>query len=171
MKKGFTLIELITTFALTSTIIIILLNIVILIKNIYSKYDIKTRLLIEQASLSAVLNDRINFDNISLNYYEDNSDSLDCEYNYCYSFYFNDDTHSTLSISDNKIIFINYNGLNEISKKYEYKLYENTSIDTSSSHLNENLIEDNKLINLKISIKNKYYPKEDFGVNLIHIEV
>ena len=36
-KKGFTLVELITTFALATVIIVLLINIVLLIKNIYSK--------------------------------------------------------------------------------------------------------------------------------------
>ena len=55
-KKGFTLIELITTFALASVLIIILINIIIVIKNVYSKNDIRSELLIEQSNLSNLIN-------------------------------------------------------------------------------------------------------------------
>ena len=51
-KKGFTLIELITTFALASVIIVILVNIIGIIKEMYVKTDVKSKLLVEQSNLS-----------------------------------------------------------------------------------------------------------------------
>ena len=66
-KKGFTLIELITTFALASVLIIILINIIIVIKNIYSKNDIRSELLLEQSNLSNLINKK--FDKDFLNSY------------------------------------------------------------------------------------------------------
>ena len=53
-NKGLTLVELITTFALTSVIVVLLINIVVVIKNVYSKSDIKTELYINQSNLSNV---------------------------------------------------------------------------------------------------------------------
>ena len=46
-KKGFTLVELITTLALTSVIVILLINVVLVINNVYSKSSIKTELYIK----------------------------------------------------------------------------------------------------------------------------
>ena len=58
-KKGFTLVELITTFALAAVIIAILINIVLIIKDIYVKYEIKTEMLIKQGELNSVINEKI----------------------------------------------------------------------------------------------------------------
>ena len=44
MKRGFTLVELITTFALTAVIIVLLLNVVIIIRNLYTSSNVKTQL-------------------------------------------------------------------------------------------------------------------------------
>ena len=55
-NKGFTVVELITTFAVASAIALVLFNIVLIIKNLYSNSNIKTNLLINQGNLSEQFN-------------------------------------------------------------------------------------------------------------------
>ena len=50
-NKGLTLIELITTFALSAVIIVLLINVVVSIRNVYSKVSVKSDLYITQSNL------------------------------------------------------------------------------------------------------------------------
>ena len=57
-KNGFTTVELIVTFTLVSVITYFLLEIIIVLKNIYSDSGIRTNVLTQQALLS----EKINYD-------------------------------------------------------------------------------------------------------------
>lgn len=153
-KKGFTLIELVTTFALATVIIILLLNIVSLIKNIYVKYDIKSNLVIEQSNLSKIINEQ--FNNKLANYTSCNDSE------FCYSFTFKDNSEVKLIVKENLIRFGNYT----------YKLPNNTVVDNPSITREYVDLEDvsntNNFLNLKIPIKTKKYPKLDFGIDLVY---
>ena len=154
-NKGFTLIELITTIALSSVVIILLLNIIILIKEIYIETNLKTELYVNQSNLSNVLNEK--FKNNELYSSEDCSESNQI---FCYSFSFNNDETIELSVTENKIKFGNY----------VYNIPENVTVDmkgvfyTSSSHTSS--IYD--IYQLKIPIVSKLYPNIDFGINLVY---
>jgi hypothetical protein len=154
-KKGFTLIELITTFALTSVIIIILINIVIVIKNIYTKNDVKSELLIEQSNLSNLINKKFDVD--FLNSYTQCNDS-----EFCYTFYFVDGTSSKLVVTDNYIKF----------DSYVYKFKKGTTSQNPTLQLLDTEALSGSLANgflvIKIPIKNKLYPNEDFGINIVY---
>lgn len=67
-KKGFTLVELIVSFALISTISIFLFQIVSIISNIYSEKGIKTELILQQSNISNVINKDIYLNEQSGNY-------------------------------------------------------------------------------------------------------
>ena len=155
-KRGFTLIELITTFALATVIIILLVNVIIVIKNIYSKNDIKSQLLIDQSNLSNVINKRLIED--SLDTYTSCNDS-----NFCYNFNFVDGTSSKLVVAKDSIKFDNY----------VYKIEKGCTIETpiidiiidievSSSDQN------NSFLILKIPIKHKLYPNKNFGIDIVY---
>jgi len=154
-KKGFTVIELITTFALSTVIIIILVNVVLMIKNIYSENDIKSELLIEQSNLSNIINKKIIKDNLKT--YEVCSDS-----SFCYKFEFVDGTTSTLVVGDDYIKF----------DSYVYKIKSGTSIGDSTFEIidvNVSSTEvNNSILVIKIPIINKIYPNDDFGINIVY---
>lgn len=145
-KKGFTLVELITTFALASVILILLINVVVLIKDIYTKSDIKTQLLIGQANLSNSLNSKIR--NGNLNSYSECSDSTD----FCYDFSFKDGNSIKLKVTNSEVIFGNF----------VYKVKSGTKILTPS------LTDTLDFLVIEIPIENKLYPNEDFGINLVY---
>ena len=157
-NKGFTLVELITTFAITSVIIIILMNVIVIIKDILSNTEIKTELYINQWNLSNAINSRIRNNENHLIEYDTCEDA-----SFCYMFTFEDYTTSKLMIEDSVITF----------DKYVYKLDKNTKVidptletiadtSTSNTHLD--------LIVLKIPIKSSIYPDLDFGITSIYLK-
>lgn len=145
-KKGFTLIELITTFALASVILILLINVIVLIKNVYTKSNTKTELLINQANLSNSLNSKLKKDNIKS--YESCTDG-----NFCYEFTLSDDSVVRLEVFNTKIKFGNF----------VYTLVDDTTIETPS------LIDDKEFLVIKIPIKNKLFVNRNFGINLVYV--
>lgn len=153
-KKGFTLIELITTFALATVIIIILLNIISIIKNIYVQNNIKSSLAIEQSNLSKFMNEKFNN---KLQYYVACSDS-----DYCYIFSFENEESIKLVVEEDNIRF----------GEYTYKLDKNTKVKNPTLNreyvdINDTSNTDNFLV-INIPIVNKLYPKLNFGINLVY---
>ena len=156
-KNGFTLVELITTFALTAVIIVLLINVVIIIKNVYSNTNIKTELYINQSNLSNVLNKKISTDN-----FKSYEDCVETEYLLCKKINFVDDSSATLMVSEKSIQF----------GDYVYNLSEGTSVNNPEfieEYLSQtNLTKNNTFIVIKIPIKNELYPNIDFGINLVY---
>lgn len=154
-KKGFTLIELITTFALASVLIIILINIIIVIKNVYSKNDIRSELLIEQSNLSNLINKK--FDKDFLNSY------FPCnETDFCYTFNFVDGSSSKLVVSDEYIKF----------DSYMYKFKKGTKATNPTLELFDTEALSGSLTNgflvIRIPINTKLYPNENFGIDIVY---
>ena len=153
-RKGFTLIELITTFALATVIIIILLNIVSIIKNIYVQNNITSTLAIEQSNLSKLMNEK--FDNKLLYYVACN------EGDYCYIFSFENEESVKLVVEKNKIRF----------GEYTYKLDKNTEVKNPTLTRKYVDLDDtantNNFLVISIPIVNKLYPKLNFGINLVY---
>jgi len=156
-NRGLTIVELITTFALTTVIVVLLINVVIVIKNVYSKTNIKTELYINQSNLSNVMNKKINSDNL---------DSYEiCEdegYLLCYVFNFVDGDSIKLSVTQKQIKF----------GEYVYKLNEKTNIENPSINKVNMSISDttknNSFIIIKIPIICELYPNINFGINLVY---
>ena len=154
-KNGFTLVELITTFALTSVIIILLINVVTIIKNTYSNSNIKTELYINQSNLSNVLNSKISRDN--LDSYEECSDT-----DFCYIFNFINGESTKLTISERTIKF----------GDYVYNLNDGTKVEMPSegNEFIDIIVEDTgSFLVLKIPIICELYPDIDFGINLVYL--
>ena len=154
-NKGFTLIELITTFALSAIIVILLINIIIVIKNIYSKTSIKTELYIKQSNLSNIMNEKINKDNLES--YEECNDS-----DFCYIFNLYDGESLKLVIDGNSIKFDNF----------VYKLDSKTSVtnpSVSEEHISGGPSDKNdSFLIINIPINHSLYPNVDFGINLVY---
>lgn len=155
MNKGFTVIELVTTFALTAVIVVVLINVGLVIRNIYNKFDSRTELLIEQANLSRAMNSKINHDNL-INY------EACVESSFCYDFSFKDGTNIRLLVTNDLILF----------GDYTYKLDNNSEVSepeiTKVSANVDTVSDNNKFLVIKIPIVNKLYKNEDFGINLIY---
>lgn len=155
-RRGFTLVELVTTFALASVIIVILINVVLIIKNMTSESDTKTKLLIDQSILSNEINSKLKNGNIVS--YDACTDS-----NFCYEFTLSDGEIVDLKITDNSIKFGNY----------VYKLYNGVEVlnpqITKESVSVVDTDSNNSFLVVKIPIKYKLYPNEDYGINLVYM--
>ncbi len=154
-KNGFTLVELITTFALAAVIITILVNISLILKNTYHKSDIKTKLLIEQANLSKKINLKL-LESSLISYNNCN------DYDICYVFNFLNGSSVKLLVGDTYIKFDNY----------VYELVDGTKIERPvimNEHvpLSDLSVNDSFLV-IKIPIKNNLYPNKDFGINIVY---
>ena len=95
-KKGFTVIELIVSFVLVITIATLLLQMVILLKNIYTSSGVKTEMLNKQAVISRQINKSLIEKEVS---------SVSNCGDYCIMFTYNTNETEELKIDiDNKII-------------------------------------------------------------------
>lgn len=155
-NKGLTLIELITTFALSAVIIVLLINVVVSIRNVYSKVSIKSDLYITQSNLSNALNSKLHDD--QLDNYDTCTDS-----SFCYIFTLVNGETLKLVVEENKITV----------GDQVYKLTGKTKVVEPSLtpgyiELNEEY-SGNDILVLKIPIKNELYPNIDFGVNVVYL--
>ncbi len=102
-NKGFTTIELITSFTLASVIMLILFNIILILKDNLSEVNAKTNMLVEKDNLSYNINKRFKEKELS-------SVTMCDEGDKCYEFKYSDDTSDKLvySKTDKSITFNNY---------------------------------------------------------------
>ncbi|MBE6139807.1 MAG: hypothetical protein E7174_04870 [Firmicutes bacterium] len=153
-NKGLTLVELITTFALTAAIVVLLINVVVVIKNVYSNTTVKTELYIKQANLSNILNSKINYDNLTP--YEECPEEYPYDVEmFCYGFANGDpDSLVVLTVNDRVIRF----------GDFVYELDEFVEVGVPE------IFEEKSFWSLKIPITSKLYPNIDFGINLVYID-
>ena len=156
-NKGFTLVELITSFALASVIMIFIFNIVVLLKNNYISKSVRTDLLIKQSLLSQKINEDFKSNNIK--------DVVACDNTKkCYEVTFADDTKKRITISadDKTITYGDY--VYEISSaSYTNKINVTVKKITAS----DNTLNDSLLV-IDIPIYNKKYANTNFGVKVVY---
>ncbi len=155
-NKGLTLIELITTFALSAVIIVLLINVVVSIRNVYSKVSIKSDLYITQSNLSNALNSKLHDD--QLDGYDTCTDSA-----FCYIFTLVDGETLKLIVEENKITVGD-----QVYKLTGKTKVVNPSLEIEYIELNEEYSGNNISV-LKIPIINELYPNIDFGVNVVYL--
>lgn len=155
-NKGLTLIELITTFALSAVIIVLLINVVASIRNVYSKVSIKSDLYITQSNLSNALNSKLHDD--KLDSYSACTDST-----FCYNFTLVNGETLKLVVEENKITVGN-----QVYKLTGKTKVVNPTLVPEYIELKEEYSGNNILV-LKIPIINELYPNIDFGVNLVYL--
>ena len=117
-NKGFTLVELITTFAVASAVALVLFNVVLSIKDVYFTTNLDTNMLIDQANLNNQLYSKILGESIT-------------EIDFC-----------DLSTNCYKIVYSNGEELNLVIKEkiitlgnYTYKLSNGSYVDLDNVDL------------------------------------
>ncbi len=160
-KNGFTLVELITSFALASVIMIFIFNIVVILKQNYISKSVRTDLMIKQALLSQKINEDFTNNNIK--------DVITCDnVKKCYEITFADDTKKKLTISaDDKTITYGND-----TDSYAYQLTNSsyaTKINVSVKNVavDDNTLSDSILV-IDVPIYNKKYNNDNFGVKIIY---
>lgn len=95
-QKGFTVVEMIVSFALTMVIVVFLLNIIILIKDAYISNGIKTVLMNQQAVITKQIYDDVGQKKVRI--------ITSCGTN-CYDLYFADGTNTEMSLDPTNHLF------------------------------------------------------------------
>ena len=144
-KKGFTTVELITSFSIASVIMLVLFNVIIIMKDNMSDINTKTNMLVAKDNLSYNINKRLKGKELtSLSMCEDGDK--------CYLFTYSDSTTDKLVYNTDSITFNNYTF--EITDGIVVNTPTITEhYDTMSSTEYDGYF----IINIPISINNKDY--------------
>src|SRR5574344_1496163 len=95
-QKGFTVVEMIVSFALTMVLVVFLLNIIILIKDAYISNGIKNVLMNQQAVITKQIYDDVGQKKVRI--------ITSCGTN-CYDLYFADGTNTEMSLDPTNHLF------------------------------------------------------------------
>ena len=155
-KNGFTTVELIVTFTLVSVITYFLLEIIIVLKNIYSDSGIRTNVLTQQALLS----EKINYDFRTKKVYV----AVKCG-DTCARFLFKDGTDKQLNY-DRKTNIITYGSFKE--RLINGSSFGNIQMTANTVATSDNNIKYDGILRLNIPIYNKNFEGEDFGINVVY---
>lgn len=151
-NKGFTVVEMLSAFTLSSIIIIILFQLIINLKELYMSSGIKTELLNKQYLMTNKIYSDLNGKQIV---------SIDSCINMekCISFTYSDGLVKNLEIDEeNKTIkYDNY-----IVKLNSYTNFGNIIIDFDGTS------EQNKIVNINVPIYNDQIKDTNFGINIVY---
>lgn len=151
-NKGFTVVEMLSAFTLSSIIIIILFQLIINLKELYMSSGIKTELLNKQYLMTNKIYSDLNEKQIV---------SIDSCINIekCISFTYSDGLVKNLEIDEeNKTIkYDNY-----IVKLNSYTNFGNIIIDFDGTS------EQNKIVNINVPIYNDQIKDTNFGINIVY---
>ena len=160
-KKGFTVIELIVSFSLVMIVVVMLVQVVVLVKNLYVNAAIKTELLNKQAIMNRKVSEQFTNKDIKA--------AVRCGQG-CLTFIYEDDTSSNLIVKkeENTFSFID-NDTGTIN--YTTKLITGSSfgdIDISNETINGVADgKNNSFIKINIPVKHTLV-EGDFGINVVY---
>lgn len=154
-NRGFTLIELITTFSISAVIILLLIGIISSMEKVFSKSNLKTELYVKQSELSKNINSKLN--KYGIENYTTCGDS-----DFCFIFSLKNGENIKLVVEDDKITFGNF--VYKLSAKTSVvdPIVTKETIDYYDPNFNDSFLI------IKIPIKADIYPNLDFGINLIY---
>lgn len=154
-ERGFTIVELLTSFALASVVMVFLFTVVMILKNNFVSKSVRTDLVIKQSLLSKKIN--TDFKNNNVIAFKSCGSK-------CYEFTFLDGTNKKLEVSTAGDL-IKYGD-------YTYELNNSSYVgkintDIKYYTVNKNNISD-AILTMDIPIYNKKYPNINFGVKIIY---
>lgn len=161
-QKGFTIIELITSFSLTMVVLIFLFNVVIILKETYVYDSTKGDLIMNQNLLSSALNEDLYNNATSFNTITPSSDCPD-GYSECYSIKLKNGNYKNLSISttNNKIKY------GAVEYVFEDSVFSNVNICKQEYTGASDLV--NSLLIIKVQINSEIIESNEFGINVLHL--
>lgn len=150
-NKGMTLVELIMSFALASVIVVLLINVLLILKDVYYNSSLKSELIITQSGLSNQINKKMISNNLlSYNNCGDN----------CYDFTFTDET---LQLNINK----ETNTITFGKTKYTYPPGVTIGDIEITKENYSTYIGNDSLFILRIPVEYNDM-EEDFGINIVY---
>lgn len=152
-KKGFTVVELMTTFVLVSIVAFLLIRLTITLKEIYINGDMKTFLLTKQGTMTSKIYKDLEEKNLTAITSCTNNEEV---VNNCINFVYSSGTKQLKIDKNNK--YITYD--NYAIKLDKSGYFGNSSIDVYNS-------DNGNILNLKVPIYNKLI-NGDFGINIVY---
>ena len=154
-KKGFTVVELIVSFALTMLVVTFLFEMIISLKDIYVESGIKSQLLNKQAIISSKVNNDFKNKTIKI--------ALKCGSG-CLNFFFDDNSSTKLIVDTNSNLFTYGN--------YTTKLIDGSSFGAfdirNETVLGVNSGDNDSFVIIKIPISHPLLKTDDFGINITY---
>lgn len=154
-NKGFTVVELVTSFALAMVVFVFLFEIVVTLKDLYINSGYKTELLYKQAMISNKINTTLTQKKIKI--------AMTCGDD-CLFFIFDDNTTSKLQIDKENNIFT----WGDYTTKLVANSYFGDININSITATNVGNGKNDSIINIKIPIYSANITDKDFGVNIVY---
>lgn len=153
MKKGFTVIELISSFTLAIIIAVLMFQVVLVLKSIFTNSGLKTQLLNKQALMSNYIYEKINEKGLS---------SIEKCGTQCIKFIYFDNTTSSLVFEENKLSF----------DDYKFSLDNKSSFGSISVSVDKVTVSKagapDSVLQIKLPINNTKFENQDFGLNIVY---
>ncbi|MDD2181574.1 MAG: hypothetical protein PHW32_04310, partial [Bacilli bacterium] len=154
-NKGFTVVELVLSFSVTTIVIVLLFQLVVSLKDLYNSSGFKTELFIKQATITEQINKELNNKTII---------SVDDCGTDCIVFNFTDGSSSELSVNREQVI-LNYSGYSTKLVKDSYfgdaevEFYRN--IENTTNNIDSFIL-------INIPIYYDLYEDDNFGINIVY---
>ncbi len=157
-QKGFTIIELLTSFTLATVVLVFLFNILVIVKENYLNTSIKSELVLQQSLLS----DQLNYDAMEYTLVSATGSGGN------YTFTFRNDSgaqiQKTLKVTSNSI---SYSGS---GNEFYYQLVEEASPTIQVKKVNKQTQGGNySYLTIDISITSSLFENQDFGVKAVYL--
>lgn len=153
MKKGFTVIELISSFTLAVIIAVLMFQVVLVLKTTFTNSGLKTQLLNKQALISNYIYKNINEKGLST--------ITKCG-NKCIRFTYFDNTTSDLVFSENKLSFGDYKFSLDKKSSFGNVLVSVDKVEVSKLGTPDSVLQ------IKLPINNTTFENQDFGINIVY---
>ena len=154
-RKGFTVVELVLSFSVSTIVIVLLFQLLISLKDLYNSSGIKTELFLKQSTISEKINSEFESKTII--------SVTDCGVD-CIVFNFMDGTNSELSINREHSLF-NYGDYTTKLVKDSYYANPEVEFYRNIENINNNI---DSLILINIPIYYDSYEEENFGINIVY---
>lgn len=155
-KKGFTTVELLVSITLVTVIVFFLIELIFVMKNIFTDSGIKTKLLAKQALISEKIN--YDFRNKQLLI------ATKCGDN-CAEFLFSDGTQKMLTY-DRESLELSYGNFKESLVKGSE--FGNITISSETIAIANTIDTNNGILSIHMPVSSKYFPDQDFGINVVY---
>lgn len=155
-KKGFTIVEVIVSFSLSFIIMVYLLNIILLVRNLYYETDLETQMIIKESSLIRQIETKNKNNDINI--------INSCGEN-CIEILYSNGEKSELSIAENRIIFDNVATTFDENIKIENIDVQNTvvaNINNTDYNIKDGILK------IKVPIKHKSYG-DDYSIDYVYL--
>lgn len=154
-NKGFTVVEMVVSFSVTMIIMVFMFELVILVKDLYVSYGIKTEMLTKQS----VLSEKINSDLLK----KDLLITAQCGES-CIDFYFSDNTKKRLELDrdNNMFTYGDYK-----TRLISGSSFGNINISTQTLY-NVSVGKNDSILSINIPIYHKLLAGQDFGVAIAY---